>query len=182
MLTLATMPVLTGSNSISPSELSQRVAVIKRFRELLKAQRDRFRAYLDALDKQQEIISAGTTEDLLRHVELEEKIVEDIFSIQKVIDPLEEMYRSVRTEAPGLKKEGKSTGKQIDPGEEEVVNLKEVLKSLKDEAALRSGQNRELLTKRMAELRAEINSMKNNPYNRRKSGFANPPSQIDIIG
>ena len=76
---------------ISPEELAQRVAILKRFKILLTQQRDRFRAYLEMLDKQQEIIENGNTDDLLAHVNLEEKIVADIFSIQKVIDPLEEM-------------------------------------------------------------------------------------------
>ena len=89
-------PEKTSKTTLSQSELNQRVAVIKRFKELLKAQRDRFQSYLSALDKQKDVIERGTADDLMRHVELEEKIVADIFSIQKVIDPLEEMYRSAR--------------------------------------------------------------------------------------
>jgi hypothetical protein len=176
------MPVFTGAaskNDISAAELSQRVAVIKRFKELLKSQRDRFRAYLDALDRQKDIIQNGTADDLIRHVELEEKIVADIFSIQQVIDPLEEMYHSLRTETPAV-----SAARAGTHGADEVTGLKEALEGLKAEAVVRSRQNRELLAGRMAELRAEINSMRNNPYARRKSPFdsAPAPSQIDIRG
>ena len=153
---------------ISSHELSQRVALLKRFRELLRAQRDRFRSYLNALDKQQEVIQNGSADDILRHVDLGEKIVKDIFSIQKVIDPLDEMYSSL-----------KDTGS----GDDEVINLKTALDSLKSEVIYRSDQNREFLASRMVELRSEINSMKNSPYNRRKSPFAGtPPSQVDIRG
>ena len=72
----------TVTNEIDSAELAQRVAVLKRFKILLTQQRDRFRSYLDLLDKQQNIIESGCAEELLSYVEIEEKIVADIFSIQ----------------------------------------------------------------------------------------------------
>ena len=167
-----TMPVFSGStvkNEISPAELNQRVAVIKRFKELLKAQRDRFRAYLDSLDKQAEVIQGGTVDDLAHYVELEEKIVTDIFSIQKVIDPLEEMYHSVRHGVP------------VSEGDE-VSGLKDALEGLKAEAVIRSERNRELLSERMVSLRSEIKSLRNNPYARRLRVTTAAPAHIDIKG
>ena len=183
-----TMPALSGGKlkkDISPGELSQRVAVIKRFKELLKSQRDRFHAYLDALDKQKNIIETGTAEDLLHHVELEEKIVTDIFSIQKVIDPLEEMYQSVRMEFPaesGLKPAGLKRDDRHSGSGEEISGLKKALEGLKAEAVVRSERNRELLTKRMAELRSEINSLRSKAYTRRSFDSGSSPSLIDIKG
>ena len=161
------------ANDLSPKELGQRVAVIKRFKELLKAQRDRFRAYLDTLDRQQEVIQKGSTDDLLRHVELEEKIVADIFSIQKVIDPLDKMYQTLKPEPSGAK--GKASG------DEEVSGLREALDGLKAEAIVRSERNRELLSRRMTELRSEIKSLRINPYVRRRDNTVSP-TQIDIKG
>ena len=174
MVGLMTMPALSGGNSkeISSSELGRRVAVIRRFKELLKAQRDRFNAYLNALDKQKDVIERGTADDLLRHVELEEKIVEDIFSIQKVIDPLDKMYQSVRAEANAGPKSG----------EDEVSGLKEALQGLKTEAAIRSERNRALLSKRMAELRSEIKLLKSKGYVRRKFDGGPEPSLVDLKG
>jgi hypothetical protein len=172
-------PFEGGSKGISATELNQRVAVLKRFKELLKAQRDRFQAYLTALDKQKDVIQSGTTDDLLRHVELEEKIVADIFSIQKVIDPLEEMYQAVTVNKPA---KGSPKPNVREAGEEEVISLKEALDGLKIEAVMRSERNRELLAKRMAELRSEINSMKRNSYARRKFDTSTGPSYIDIKG
>jgi uncharacterized small protein (DUF1192 family) len=181
MAVLMAKPVISGNSSveISAAELSQRVAVIKRFKELLTAQRDRFHTYLDALDKQKDVIQSGTTDDLLRHVELEEKIVADIFSIQKVIDPLEEMYQSVKAKTP-VKSGSRPVEKES--GEQEVISLKEALDGLKTEAVVRSERNRELLAKRMAELRSEINSLKGNTYARRKFESSAGPSYIDIKG
>ena len=107
---------------MSAEELAQRVAVLRRFRTLLQQQRDRFRSYLEVLDKQQDIIATGSAEELLSHVELEEKIVADIFSIQKVIDPLETMYQAV---FPGAR------GFQRSEGADDVPDLKAALEDLK---------------------------------------------------
>ena len=172
MVSLMSMPVFSGGtekNDIAPAELSHRMAVLKRFKELLKAQRDRFTAYLDSLDKQKDVILGGTADDLINHVELEEKIITDIFSIQKVIDPLEKMYHSAKEKVPAA--EGN-----------EVSGLKETLESLKTEAVARSERNKELLSKRMTELRSEIKTLRSNPYTRRRTENTPAPTQIDIRG
>jgi hypothetical protein len=168
-------PVLS---EISPGELKRRVAVIKRFKELLKAQRDRFRVYLESLDKQKDVIMEGSADDLIRHVDLEEKIVADIFSIQKVIDPLEKMYHAVNPSAPALT--GKHSGKAS--GDDEVSGLKEALDGLRAEAVVRSERNRVLLSKRMVELRSEIKNFRGGAYAARRFGAVPAPSQIDIRG
>jgi len=163
------------SGNINSAELAQRVAVIKRFKTLLTQQRDRFRSYLTLLEKQQGVIEAGSAEDLLSYVELEEKIVADIFSIQKVIDPLEEMYHSIAGQKV-------PTGSQSD----EVPTLKASLENLKNEAVMRSTRNKELLSKRMVELRSEITELRNNPYvmSNKKSSYGAPsaPSTIRVEG
>jgi len=172
------------NEEIDSKELAQRVAILKRFKTLLTQQRDRFRSYLDLLDKQQSVIEAGSAEELLAYVEIEEKIVTDIFSIQKVIDPLEEMYSTVisgghQTKTPSKLKNPASS-------HDEVPSLKESLEKLQKEAVIRSAKNRELLSKRMLELRTEIKALRNNPYsaNRRRSGFgdSNTASLVDIKG
>jgi hypothetical protein len=171
-----TKPVsFTVREDLSPNELNQRVAVLKRFKELLKAQRDRFRAYLEVLDKQKDVIEKGSAEDLIQHVELEEKIVADIYAIQKVIDPLEDIYHAARLKAPqGF---GRASG-------DEVPDLKAALEGLKSEAVARSERNRELLSRRMVELRNEIKSLRSNPYLHRRPAYSNAGtgSRVDIKG
>jgi hypothetical protein len=161
---------------IDPQEVKRRVAVLKRFRELLTQQRDRFHQYLEVLDKQKEVIEGGSAEDLIAHVELEEKIVADIFSIQKVIDPLEDMYRAafLPETVPG----------ENSPERREVPNLKAALEDLKTEAVVRSERNKELLSRRMAEIRSEIKSLRGNPYIARPSVYAGEGSAslLDIKG
>jgi len=179
MIALLSMPTLeTAKKAISQKELNQRVAVLKRFKELLKAQRDRFHEYLNALDKQKDVIERGSADDLISHVELEEKIVADIFSIQKVIDPLEEMYHSIAAQTGTAARTDVSTQKP----DEEVSGLKKALEGLKNEAVIRSELNRELLAKRMAELRSEIKSLKSNGYSRQNVDISPRPAQIDISG
>jgi hypothetical protein len=161
-----------------PGELARRVAILRRFRTLLQEQRDRFRRYLEVLDKQQDIIESGSVDDMLNHVELEEKIVADIFSIQKVIDPLEAMYQTLVPSPARASPRAESA--------DDVPGLKTALEDLKNEAVIRSSRNRELLSRRMAALRSEINILRNNPYaaNARRSAFPNgsTASLIDIKG
>ena len=159
---------------LTQNEINQRTAVLRRFRELLKAQRDRFHTYLDVLDKQKISIENGNADDLIRHVELEEKIVNDIFSIQKVIDPMEDLYRAVQKEETVQK-----TAK-----EDDVINIKAALEGLKTEAISRSEANRNLLSKRMAELRSEIRGLRSNPYSRQRPAYAGSgiPSAVNMLG
>jgi len=163
-------------NGLDSAEIAQRVAILKRFKILLSQQRDRFRSYLTILDKQQDTIESGSAEDLLSYVELEEKIVADIFSIQKVIDPLEDMYRAVV-----------SVNSLHSPeSDDEVPDLKAALESLKSEAVIRSTKNKELLSRRIVELRSEIKTLRNNPYAAasRRSAFndGKTASLIDVQG
>jgi hypothetical protein len=163
---------------LSPAELAQRVAVLKRFRELLQTQRDRFRDYLAVLDKQKDIIEQGNTGGLLTHIELEEKIVADIFTIQKVIVPLEAMYRTVYPEnAAG------PSGDSVAPVPE-VKSLQDALEGLKAEAIARTGRNKALLAGRMDGIRAEIKKIKTNPYIAARPAYSDEgtASMVDIKG
>ncbi|MDR1446285.1 MAG: flagellar biosynthesis protein FlgN [Treponema sp.] len=162
---------------IDGGEISRRIAVVKRFRALLQEQRDHFYSYLEALDRQKDVIEGGNAESLLNHVELEEKIVADIFSIQKVIDPLEEMYQAA---VSGYNR-AEILHTQENTG---VPALKAALESLKTEAAVRSRENRELLSKRMEEIRNEIRILRNNPYLQKHPvyGSIDTASLIDIKG
>ncbi|GHV85114.1 hypothetical protein AGMMS50230_07220 [Spirochaetia bacterium] len=170
---------------LSSAEVERRVAILKRFRELLSQQRDRFRQYLDVLDKQRDVIEKGSADDLLVHVDLEEKIVGDIFAIQKVIDPLEAMYRA-SFPVPALAAIGanaKHPGPGL-PGEvQEVPSLRAALEELRSEAVLRSERNRELLAKRMAELRQEMKTLRTNPYAIHRASYSTEDAAlVDITG
>lgn len=78
---------------LSRQEIDQRVAVLKRFKALLQEQRKKFSDYLVVLETQERSIHEENIDALVHHTELEQSIIGDIFTIQKVIDPIEEMYR-----------------------------------------------------------------------------------------
>ena len=67
-----------------------------------------------------------------------------------------------------------------------MPDLKAALEDLKNEAVTRSARNRELLSRRMTELRSEIKTLRDNPYaaNARRSAFSGgaTASLVDIEG
>ncbi|MDR0597458.1 MAG: flagellar biosynthesis protein FlgN [Treponema sp.] len=158
-------------------ELSQRIAALRRFREMLLAQRDRFREYLAVLDKEPEVIARGDTGALLSYVELEEHIVRDIFNIQRVIDPLEGLCHDLAAFGGGTK--DARTGEEAELG-----SLKAAVERLKEEAVANAARNRGLLSGRMAEIRAEIKGLRGNPHAARQSIYADGgrPLMIDVEG
>jgi hypothetical protein len=153
---------------IPEEELKRRVAVLKRFRELLLSQRKKFHSYLEVLEREKADIESGNVDDLVSHVELEQGIVSEIFTFQKVIDPLEDMYRSAyRT--------------QDVP--DDIPKIKEHLDGLKVEVAKRNEENRSLLKQRMTMLRQEIQGLRN-PFKKSNQvyGSVPEPSMVDIKG
>ncbi|MDR1909012.1 MAG: flagellar export chaperone FlgN [Spirochaetaceae bacterium] len=170
---------------LDEAELDQRVKILHRFRELLQAQRDRFQQYLELLEKQKDLIegdwTASSGEGLETQVNLEERIVTDIFAIQKVMEPLEAMYRAAypapkkRGRKPKIKKEEESAG---------IPDLKTALEGLRAEAQTLAERNREILARRMGEVKTEIKTLSGNAYRKGRSvyGEAPPPSLIDIKG
>lgn len=129
---------------LSRQEIDQRVAVLKRFKALLQEQRKKFSDYLVVLETQERSIHEENIDALVHHTELEQSIIGDIFTIQKVIDPIEEMYRL------GMP----------DKDDTEVVRLKSDLNKLQSQVMGQNQKNRELLQSRMADLRQEMISIK----------------------
>jgi hypothetical protein len=143
------------------SETEQKVAILKRLREMLVRQRGRFQAYLDLLEQEATSIARGDAESLLAQVEMEQTIIAEIFALKKVIAPLEVLYQAAY---PGT--------------EDSVPRLKAVLDSMGSEIAAHNGRNRQLLRERMEDLRSEIRSLRTWP----KTAYASPsdPRLIDI--
>ena len=131
----------------SADEPTQRAAIFRRFKELLIKQCEYFHSYLSLLEKQQAAIESGSVEELLAYIELEEQIVANILSIQKVIHPLEDLYNAAVSFS----------------ADDEIPALKITVEELKNQAITRSARNKNLLSTRMADIRAEITSLKNNP-------------------
>jgi flagellar biosynthesis/type III secretory pathway chaperone len=143
------------------SETQEKVAILKRLRDMLVRQRGRFQAYLDVLEQEASSISRGDAESLLVQVEMEQTIIAEIFALKKVIAPLEVLYKAAY---PGT--------------EDSVPRLKAVLDSMGSEIAAHNSRNRQLLKDRMEDLRTEIRSLRTWP----KTAYASPsdPRLIDI--
>ncbi len=152
---------------MADADLDRKVAVLHRFRELLLQQREKFRRYLEVLDHERADIEEGDIDTLAAHVEMEEQIVSEIYTFQKAIDPLEEIYRAAYPAAPG------------DP---ELPALKGSLEELRAEVLRRNAENRTLLKHRMEMVRAEIAGFRS-PLKARTSVYASEGGAlVDLKG
>ena len=157
-------------NNISEEELEERVALLKRFKELLEKQRQYFRDYLNVLEKQAEVIKTEDTEALLIHTEIEQQIVANISNLQKVIQPIEEMYVNAR-----LDSSDENYSEII-----EIPTLKTDLAKLQKEVLEQNEVNRNLLKTQMESLRQKIEGIKN-PYRYNKSIYSKTENTASII-
>ena len=157
-------------NNISEEELEERVALLKRFKELLEKQRKKFRDYLNVLEKQAEVIKTEDTEALLIHTEIEQQIVANISNLQKVIQPIEEMYVNAR-----LDSSDENYSEII-----EIPTLKTDLAKLQKEVLEQNEVNRNLLKTQMESLRQKIEGIKN-PYRYNKSIYSKTENTASII-
>jgi hypothetical protein len=144
-------------------EISERVAILHKLKRALLAQRDKFSRYLTVLEKQEEDIIERDTERLKAHVELEQSIVGEIFTFQKVIDPLKEIYRMAYPER-----------------ETEIPKIEESLDHLRRIVLDRNEKNRDLLREHMGVIRKEIVDLRSRKG--RKPAWSVPPapSLIDV--
>ena len=140
------------------------VAVLERLREMLVRQRRKFASYLEVLEREGEAIREGDADRLAACVELEGSVIADIYTLKKVIDPLEHLYQAAW------------------PGREPAVTeLKSTLERMSAEVIEKNAANRALLRRKMDEMRQEIASLRRWP--RPPSAFAadSSPSLVDIM-
>ena len=149
--------------TLNDSEIAERVAVLKRFRTLLEQQRLKFREYLTVLEKQEKSICDENTDAVLQHTELEESIIAEIFTIQKVIDPLEYMYTNI------CKNE-----------HSDIPHLKTDLDDLQKRVLAQNKKNRELLQTHIIGLRQQIASLKR-PYAHKESIYAGTARTATLV-
>lgn len=158
-------------NGISEKELEERVALLKRFKDLLEKQRQKFRDYLNVLEKQADVIENQDTEALMIHTELEQQIVANIQNLQKVIEPIEQMY---------VESSLNSDDSKILSNSSEIPILKTDLQKLQNEVLAQNSKNRQMLKVQIEELRTKIQGLKN-PYKYNKSIYSNTESTASII-
>lgn len=140
---------------ITQEELNERVALLKRFRELLLEQRKKFQEYLTVLEKQENSIETENSESLLAHTELEQQVVSNIINLQKVIVPMSELYKE----------------KNQKEDDNSVTEIQDELKDLQKKVLEQNARNRELLKTHIVQIKTQIASLKN-PYKNNRSVYA----------
>lgn len=143
--------------------IEQNVAVLRRLREMLARQREKFGSYLRLLECEGDSIEKGDSEKLLAQVEMEQSIIAEIFSLKKVIAPLEDLYRAAYPNG----------------AEASIPRLQSTLETMGSEILAHNKKNRERLRERMDDMRREITSLRAWP--KTASPFAEvTPGLIDI--
>ena len=146
--------------NLSNEEIEERVAILKRFRFLLEQQRNKFKEYLNVLEKQQNSIDEEDSEALIKHSELEQQIVKNISNLQKVIVPMNKMYTAINNKSPI------STTNDND-----LTQIQLELSALQQKVIKQNEINRDLLRVHLEKIKMQIANF-NNPYKTSKSVYA----------
>jgi hypothetical protein len=154
-----------ANRNLGEAELRQRVAVLKRLRELLLVQREKFKNYLFVLEREKDDIVSGNIETLTDHVAIENQVVSEILTFQKTIEPLELMCRGSFRSDEGT----------------DILEIKSTLESLRTEVLRKNGENRALLSAKMGVLRQEIGNLRN-PFRKSNPVYSSgaEPRLVDI--
>ena len=134
---------------------------MRRFKRLLEEKRGKFREYLSALEAQGKTIAAQDAERIEQQSLLGEAIVSELYTIQKVIDPIEAMYRDMYA------REASSASSD---DEMLIPKLQADLQKLQADIERQNKENRDQLKSAMGQVRNKIAQLKK-PY-ARKNVFA----------
>jgi chromosome segregation ATPase len=158
--------------TLTQGQIDERVAVLRRFRELLEAQRNKFSEYLQVLEQHSKTIEAENPEAILAHTELEQNIVGSIVTLQKVIKPIETMYHEIN-----------AASREADA---EIPALQADLERLQKQVLARNEENRDLLKTHLNHIRSRLAEIRN-PYRNLRSIYAAAPEahvatlvQVDV--
>ena len=145
---------------ITNEEVEERIAVLKRLRFLLEEQRNKFKEYLTVLEKQQTSIDTEDSEALIKHSELEQQIVKNISNLQKVIVPMNKMYKTI----------AKTSNNPENP-DAEISKIQNELEDLQQKVLTQNKINRDFLRVHLENIKRQIANF-NNPYKNSKSVYA----------
>lgn len=151
-----------STQSLSPDELAERISVLNRLRQLLVEQRSKFQDYLTVLEKQEFSISEQDTEKLLAHTELEQHLVGNIANLQRVIKPMEELYKFSHL------------------SDDDIPMLKTDLSKLQEQILVQNEKNRTTLRTHIDSIQTKIRGLQN-PYRNTRSVYAQSAQTASII-
>lgn len=152
---------------LTKEELEERVSILRKFKALLEQQRNKFREYLTVLEKQEASIKSENPELLLAHTELEQQVVKNLSSLQKVIIPMSKMYKNLN----------------ISSGNEDSQSIKEIqneLISLQNKVLEQNKINRDLLRVHIESIKMQIQNFKN-PYKNLRTVYGQPQKIATLV-
>ena len=157
------------AKELSKEELDERIAILKRFRKLLEQQRNKFQEYLMVLESQEGRIEMEDGDSIAAHAELENQIVKNLASLQKVIVPMQGMYNAIMPGVPVA--DNASVGQlQLD------------LANLQKQVLAQNERNRNLLQNQMGKIKNQLGNMNlRNPYRGRSSVYAEKAAVGSVI-
>lgn len=157
------------AKELSKEELDERIAILKRFRKLLEQQRNKFQEYLMVLESQEGKIEIEDGDSIVAHTQLENQIVENLASLQKVIVPIQGMYNAIM---PGVPVTENAT----------VEQLQSDLATLRQQVLAQNERNRNLLQAQMGKIKNQLNNINlMNPYRGRTSIYAEKSAVGSVI-
>ena len=157
------------AKELSKEELDERIAILKRFRKLLEQQRNKFQEYLMVLESQEGRIEMEDGDSIAAHAELENQIVKNLASLQKVIVPMRGMYNAIM---PGVPVADNAS----------VEQLQLDLATLQKQVLAQNERNRNLLQNQMGKIKNQLGNMNlRNPYRGRSSVYAEKAAVGSVI-
>lgn len=149
-------------------------ALAARLKHMLTQKAEKIASYIRVLEKQKASVSDGKLDMLAAYAWMERNIIKELSLLQKVIEPLQQMYQEVK-DIPAADKAKAAADRA------EIERLEKTCGQLLNTARQRNGCNRASIGERMAALKKEIESLK--IPKRKKSPYADiqDPSFIDII-
>ncbi|TVR34951.1 MAG: hypothetical protein EA404_01580 [Spirochaetaceae bacterium] len=143
-------------------EHQQRIALLRKLKDTLQAQRDKLARYLVLLESQEATIRTSDVDGIVRQAELETQLLREIEAVQKVLWPLEKLYVEFYPD-----------------GESQIPPLRQAVEELRQSVMRHNQHNRDLLRAQVDRVRLELESMR--PPSGPRSLYADiQPSMLDI--
>ena len=141
-------------DQLTQAEISERIAVLHRFKVLLMQQRNKFAEYLQVLEAQENSIASEDVDKIVEHSQLGQSLVSEISMIQKVIVPIENLYKDIRAKSPDF------LHSAFRDEVNETEHIQKDLQRLKATVLEQNQKNAERLKNHMSGLRQQIADLK----------------------
>lgn len=122
-----------GESTLQPNLLA------KKIRENLLSQKEKLQKYLTVLETEETDIKSQDADKLIKHIEAEKNIIDELNSFKKILDPLEAIYSN----SPYKK-------------DSAIAELKNGIKNLSTQVSIKSEKNKEILDTVIKEIKLNI--------------------------